>query len=98
MWPGFVGEKEGQKIGNAPSVGRTEAESFPVGVGVSVTHLALGDQLSLSSGGRLDEGAGGGRDGLGRFENLFLKVKGLVRLLQSEKKPIRLAAPGGSRN
>lgn len=85
--------------GSAPGVGRRDRE-LPSGggVGVSVTHLALGDQLSLSSRGRLDEGAGGGRDGLGCFENLFLKVQGLVRQLQSEKEPIRLAAPGGSRN
>lgn len=55
------------------------------------TYLPLGHQFSLRCRSSFDQGAGGGGDGLGRLEDLLLKVQALVSLLftrEEKQQPI----------
>lgn len=53
---------------------------------VGSTYLPLRHQLPLGGGGGFDQRAGGRRDGLGRLQNLLLKVQALVGLLWSRER------------
>lgn len=55
------------------------------GVGGDEAHFALRHQLPLRCRGRLHQGAGGRRDGLGRLQDLLLEVQRLISLLRREK-------------
>ncbi len=54
-------------------------------VGRDEAHFALSHQLSLGSRGRFDQSAGGCSDGLGRLQDLLLKVQRLICLLKEKE-------------
>ena len=76
------GEREGGREGERETHGRDKTlRPLTVFRARGGAEFALSHQLSLSSSGRLHQGAGSAGDVLCRLQNLFLKVQSLVGTL-----------------